>query len=72
MTNFKSASPQDFKAPTPLRFGAAVWVLLFFFGDRLGLTRREASGFIAKGNMGVDLFFILSGFMLAHTLLASV
>ena len=66
MAEFKNAYPQDIKALTPLRFGAALWVLLFFFGDRLGLTWREASGFIAKGYLGVDLFFILSGFILAH------
>jgi peptidoglycan/LPS O-acetylase OafA/YrhL len=66
MTDFKNAYPQDIKALTPLRFAASVWVLLYFFGDRLGLTWRDASGFIAKGYMGVDLFFILSGFILAH------
>jgi peptidoglycan/LPS O-acetylase OafA/YrhL len=66
MSAFTNAYPQDIKILTPLRFAAALWVLLFFFGDRLGLTWREASGFIAKGYMGVDLFFILSGFILAH------
>jgi peptidoglycan/LPS O-acetylase OafA/YrhL len=66
MTSFTNAYPQDIKPLTPLRFAAAVWVLAFFFGDRLGLQWREASGFIAKGYMGVDLFFILSGFILAH------
>lgn len=66
MTPFQNAYPQDIKALTPLRFAAAMWVLLYFFGDRMGLEWRQSSGFIAKGYMGVDLFFILSGFILAH------
>lgn len=63
---FENAYPKDIKPLTPLRFAAALWVLLYFFGDRLGLGWRDASGFIAKGYLGVDLFFILSGFILAH------
>lgn len=66
MTSFQNAYPQDIKALTPLRFAAAMWVLLYFFGERLGMGWREVSGFIAKGYLGVDLFFILSGFILAH------
>jgi peptidoglycan/LPS O-acetylase OafA/YrhL len=66
MTPFINAYPQDIKILTPLRFVAALWVILYFFGDRLELGWREASGFIAKGYLGVDLFFILSGFILAH------
>ena len=63
---FQNAYPQDIKPLTPLRFAAALWVLLYFFGERAGLGWREASGFVAKGYLGVDLFFILSGFILAH------
>jgi peptidoglycan/LPS O-acetylase OafA/YrhL len=58
--------PADIKPLTGLRFIAAFWLLLFFFWDRLGLGSREAFAFIDAGDMGVDLFFILSGFILAH------
>ncbi len=66
LAGFSNAYPADIKPLTALRFAAAAWVLLFFFGDRLGLGWREASGLVAKGYLGVDLFFILSGFILTH------
>ncbi len=40
--------------------------MLYFFWERLGLGGREHFAIIEKGGMGVDLFFILSGFILAH------
>jgi peptidoglycan/LPS O-acetylase OafA/YrhL len=58
--------PSDIKSLTGLRFIAAFWLLLYFFWDRLGVGPREQFGLIEKGGMGVDLFFILSGFILAH------
>src|SRR5690348_79706 len=49
---------------TPLRGIAALYVVLFH------LTRAGADpsvpGFFLRGYLGVDLFFILSGFVLAH------
>jgi peptidoglycan/LPS O-acetylase OafA/YrhL len=58
--------PDDIKPLTGLRFIAAFWLLLYFFWDRLGLMPRAEVPLINDGAMGVDLFFILSGFILAH------
>jgi peptidoglycan/LPS O-acetylase OafA/YrhL len=58
--------PSDIKPLTGLRFIAAFWLLLYFFWERFGLGPRENFALIEKGGMGVDLFFILSGFILAH------
>jgi peptidoglycan/LPS O-acetylase OafA/YrhL len=58
--------PSDIKPLTGLRFIAAFWLLLYFFWGRLELGGRTEYGLIEKGYLGVDLFFILSGFVLAH------
>jgi peptidoglycan/LPS O-acetylase OafA/YrhL len=58
--------PDDIKPLTGLRFVAALWLLLYFFWDRLGLAPRAEVPIINDGALGVDLFFILSGFILAH------
>ncbi len=63
--------PHDIKPLTSLRFIAAFWVLLYHFKDHLGLGLGRY-GLIADGYLGVDLFFTLSGFILAHVYLAAV
>ncbi|MBN8605292.1 MAG: acyltransferase [Caulobacterales bacterium] len=63
--------PQDIKPLTSLRFIAAFWVLLYHFKDHLGLDLGRF-GLIADGYLGVDLFFTLSGFILAHVYLESL
>ncbi len=65
------AYPQDLKPLTSLRFLAAFWVLLYHFKDHLGLDLGRW-GLIADGYLGVDLFFTLSGFNLAHVYLTSL
>jgi peptidoglycan/LPS O-acetylase OafA/YrhL len=60
--------PTDIRPLTSLRIFAALWVLLYHFRDHLGLELSRF-GFIAKGYLGVDLFFILSGFILSHVYL---
>lgn len=57
--------PNDIKPLTGLRFIAAMWLLVYFFWKRLGLD-GYVPDVVAFGYMGVDLFFILSGFVLAH------
>jgi peptidoglycan/LPS O-acetylase OafA/YrhL len=58
--------PSDIRPLTSLRFFAAFWLLLYFFWPRLGNGQIARPDLIANGNYGVDLFFILSGFVLAH------
>lgn len=65
------AYPQNLKSLTSLRFIAAFWVLLYHFKDHLGLEMGRW-GLIADGYLGVDLFFTLSGFILAHVYLSSL
>jgi len=69
MTSF--AYPQELKPLTSLRFIAAFWVLLYHFKDHLGLGLGQF-GLVADGYLGVDLFFTLSGFILAHVYLTSL
>ena len=57
--------PADLKSLTGLRIVAAAWVLVYHFRNRLGLDLEQV-GMIDKGYLGVDLFFILSGFILSH------
>jgi peptidoglycan/LPS O-acetylase OafA/YrhL len=59
------------KPLTSLRFIAAFWVLLYHFKDHLGFDLGRF-GLIADGYLGVDLFFTLSGFILAHVYLSEV
>jgi len=63
------AYPQELKSLTSLRFIAAFWVLLYHFKNHLGLGMGQF-GLVADGYLGVDLFFTLSGFILAHVYLS--
>jgi len=58
--------PRDLKSLTSLRFFAASWVVLFRFWPSLG---GQTPTLIAKGYLGVELFFVLSGFILCHVYL---
>lgn len=62
------AYPDDIRPLTGLRIAAALWVLVYHFRDHLGLD-VDRLGLVAKGYLGVDLFFILSGFILSHVYL---
>lgn len=63
----------EIKALTGLRIVAAVWVVLFHFRPLLGEAAPDFAAALAPvldaGAQGVDLFFILSGFVLTWTYL---
>lgn len=60
--------PQNLKQLTALRFFAAMWVVSFHFWPSLGSAMPKL---VAKGYLGVELFFVLSGFILSHVYLRS-
>jgi peptidoglycan/LPS O-acetylase OafA/YrhL len=64
------ASNRQLSSPTPLRGVAALWVVLYHycgtaqFFPNLDITPH--SYLISKGYLAVDMFFVLSGFVMAH------
>ncbi|HVZ99986.1 MAG TPA: acyltransferase [Caulobacterales bacterium] len=63
--------PSHIRPLTSLRFVAAIWVLLYHFKDHLGFDLGRI-GLVGDGYLGVDLFFTLSGFILAHVYLSEI
>ncbi len=61
-------TPADRKPITALRFAAALWVAVYAFWENLAGVGLP--GLVAKGYLGVELFFVLSGFILSHVYLA--
>lgn len=55
---------------TALRFFAAMWVVLFHYW--INLAGPERPSLVEHGNLGVELFFVLSGFILCHVYLKAV
>ncbi len=62
-------APANLKTLTGLRFFAALWVVLHGYWPNLGLP---TPAIVAKGYLGVELFFTLSGFILCHVYLEQV
>ena len=54
---------------TSLRFFAALWVVLFHYWPKLDVDFTPA--LVSKGYLGVELFFVLSGFILCHVYLTA-
>lgn len=60
-------TPADLKPITALRFAAAIWVAVYAFWENLAGAGQF--GLVSKGYLGVELFFVLSGFILSHVYL---
>ena len=65
--------PAEFRTLTGLRIVAAAWVVLFHFHftglDGVAAATDVLGPLVTAGALGVDLFFVLSGFVIAHTYL---
>ena len=61
---------QHIRQLTGLRFFAAFWVVVYAYWHNLAVASTPA--FVEKGRLGVELFFILSGFILCHVYRTSV
>ena len=59
--------PLDLKPLTALRFAAAIWVVSFHYWPTLG--GASIPMLVQKGYLGVEMFFVLSGFILSHVYL---
>src|ERR1044072_2036604 len=59
---------EHLKPLTALRFFVALWVALYVYWPKLAPVSPT---FVAKGYLGVEVFFILSGFILCHVYLAA-
>ncbi|GAA3250491.1 acyltransferase [Pseudonocardia petroleophila] len=72
----QASSSGEIRGLTGLRIVAAVWVVAFHFHFTAMSGVTEVVGWlgplITSGALGVDLFFVLSGFVIAHTYLASM
>ena len=60
-------TPPDLRALTTLRFLAALWVVLFTAWQYLDIGVVPVA--VTKGYLGVEVFFVLSGFILSHVYL---
>ncbi|HYC73643.1 acyltransferase [Brevundimonas sp.] len=60
-------TPPDLRALTTLRFLAALWVVLFAAWPHLDVDLVPVA--VTKGYLGVEVFFVLSGFILSHVYL---
>lgn len=60
------------KPLTSVRFFAALWVVVYHYLPVLIPGAREDIALVERGRLGVELFFVLSGFILSHVYFAAV
>jgi peptidoglycan/LPS O-acetylase OafA/YrhL len=60
-------TPPDLRALTTLRFFAALWVVLYTAWPHLDVSWVPVA--VTRGYLGVETFFVLSGFILSHVYL---
>ncbi|NJC40673.1 peptidoglycan/LPS O-acetylase OafA/YrhL [Brevundimonas alba] len=60
-------TPADLRPLTTLRFLAALWVVLFAAWPHLDVSFVPVA--VTRGYLGVEVFFVLSGFILSHVYL---
>jgi peptidoglycan/LPS O-acetylase OafA/YrhL len=58
--------PKNIHSLTRVRFFAALWVVIFHWRASWAVDVDKYTGFFESGRLGVDIFFVLSGFVLAH------
>jgi len=58
--------PPDLPALTSVRFGLALGVVFFHYQLQWPWDAMATTGFLDRARLGVDAFFILSGFVLTH------
>ncbi|PHS21917.1 MAG: hypothetical protein COA85_12245 [Robiginitomaculum sp.] len=58
--------PKNIHNLTRVRFFAALWVVIFHWRASWAVDVDKFTGFFESGRLGVDIFFVLSGFVLAH------
>src|SRR5260370_2301706 len=62
-----SGPPEQLASLTPLRGIAALWVVIFHFCWYFPAVHPERyTGAVYKGYLAVDIFFVLSGFVITH------
>jgi Acyltransferase family len=63
----RRSSPEHLASLTPLRGVAALWVVLFHYCWHFPAVHADRyTGAVYKGYLAVDLFFMLSGFVISH------
>ena len=70
MSSLSKPFPADLRLLTALRAFAALLVVMFHFATRSAPGSVLHTTLVDHGQLGVDIFFVLSGFILAHVYLA--